>query len=318
MDDVIVTKSISKNFGKVKAVDNVSLNVRKGEIYGFLGLNGAGKTTTIRMLLGMINPSAGEAFINGEKTGAGNHKLLEKIGSLVEIPYAYPELTVTENLAITAKLKGLEGDRALRGIMEKLRLTEYAGRPAGKLSLGNAQRLGIAKAMLGSPEILILDEPANGLDPAGIVEIRELLKSLANDGATIFISSHILNEISRIATRIGIIHKGALIQETDNEKLDQLRRKTLTIRTANPEKAAAVLHKAGYESVLLPGIYLISEDEKAIKHPEKVAEALVKGGCPPSMLKVDEEDLETYFLRLVGAETGAEAVAEPGAEGGAA
>jgi ABC-2 type transport system ATP-binding protein len=302
MNDVIVTKSISKNFGKVKAVDNVSLNVRKGEIYGFLGLNGAGKTTTIRMLLGMISPSSGEALINGERAGAGNYKLLEKIGSLVEIPYAYPELTVTENLALTAKLKGIEGDRALRGIMEKLRLTEYADRPAGKLSLGNAQRLGIAKALLGNPEILMLDEPANGLDPAGIVEIRELLKSLANDGATIFISSHILNEISRIATRIGIIHKGALIQETDNEKLDQLRRKTLTIRTANPEKAVAALSKAGYEAVLLPGIYLISEDKKAIKHPEKVAEVLVKAGCPPSMLKVDEEDLETYFLRLVNPE----------------
>lgn len=308
MDDVIVTKSISKSFGAVKAVDNVSLNVRKGEIYGFLGLNGAGKTTTIRMLLGMISPSSGEAFINGERAGAGNYKLLEKIGSLVEIPYAYPELTVNENLEITAKLRGIEGTRDIRGIIEKLRLTEYADRKAGKLSLGNGQRLGIAKALLGNPEILILDEPANGLDPAGIVEIRELLKSLANNGATIFISSHILNEISRIATRIGIIHKGALIQETDTEKLEQMRRKTLTIRTANPEKAVTALSKAGYESVLLPGVYFISEDEKAIKHPEKVAEVLVKAGCPPSMLKVDEEDLETYFLRLVGAE----------AEGGAA
>jgi ABC-2 type transport system ATP-binding protein len=304
MDDVIVTNSISKNYGKVRAVDNVSLNVRKGEIYGFLGLNGAGKTTTIRMLLGMINPTAGEAFINGERVGPGNYKLLEKIGSLVELPYAYPDLTVIENLEMAGSLRGLEGNRAARGTMEKLRLSEYFDRKASKLSLGNAQRLGIAKALLGSPEILILDEPANGLDPAGIAEIRDLLRKLAlQEGATIFISSHILNEVSKIATRIGIIHKGALIQEMDTEKLQKLRRKTLVIKTADTEKAAAVLHKAGYESTLLPGIYLISEDEKAVEHPEKVAQALVKGGCPPSMLKVDEEDLETYFLRLVGEET---------------
>jgi len=302
MDDAIVTRSISKSFGKVRAVDNVSLNVRKGEIYGFLGLNGAGKTTTIRMLLGMISPSSGEALINGQKAGPGNYKLLEKIGSLVEIPYAYPELTVAENLGIASKLKGLEGDRPVRGIIEKLRLSEYADRKAGQLSLGNAQRLGIAKAMLGSPEILILDEPANGLDPAGIVEIRELLKSLANNGSTIFISSHILNEVSKIATRIGIIHKGALIEETDAAKLELMRKKTLHIRTADPDKAAALLLKAKYETVLLPDNVLMTADEKAVKQPEKIAGLLVRHGCPPSMLKVDEEDLEAYFLRLVGVE----------------
>jgi len=194
-EEVIRTHNLSKHYGKVKAVDGISLNVRKGEIYGFLGLNGAGKTTTIRMLLGMIHPTTGESYLNGEKVNARMHNLWNHVGYLVEIPYSYPQLTVRENLEIVRRLRFLPDSRAVDSVIEKLQLGPYHNRKAKNLSLGNAQRLGLAKALIHNPDILILDEPANGLDPAGIVEIRELLRDLAfNKGVTIFISSHILGE----------------------------------------------------------------------------------------------------------------------------
>ena len=238
MDYIIETNGICKNYGKLKAVDRVSLGVKKGEIYGFLGLNGAGKTTTIRMLLGMINPSEGKAYINGKRVSPAEKKIWEKVGYMVEIPYAYPELTVKENLEMFRKLRFINETDAIEKIMDKLNLKQYKDVKARHLSQGNAQRLGIAKALLHNPEILILDEPSNGLDPAGIVEIRELLISLAlNEGKTIFISSHILAEISKIAGRIGIIHNGKLIKETDALQLDKERLKNLIDSfSANSEK----------------------------------------------------------------------------------
>ena len=230
MNEIIRTDNISKYFGEVKAADNISLSVRKGEIYGFLGLNGAGKTTTIRMLLGMIRPTSGESYLNGEKVDSNSHNLWNSVGYLVEIPYSYPELTVRENLEIVRRLHLLPDSNSVDKVINKLKLEAYQNRKAKNLSLGNAQRLGLAKAIIHNPDILILDEPANGLDPAGIVEIRELLHDLAfNMGVTVFISSHILGEISRIATRVGIIHEGRLIQELDIEQLDQLRKRSLLI-----------------------------------------------------------------------------------------
>jgi ABC-2 type transport system ATP-binding protein len=209
ISEIIRTDNISKHFRDVRAVSDMSLCVRKGEIYGFLGLNGAGKTTTIRMLLGMIRPTSGAAFINGTKVSADNTELWKHIGSLVEIPFSYPELTVRENLEMFRRLRFLQDKKVVDLIIHKLKLGAYADRKAKNLSLGNNQRLGLAKALIHDPEILILDEPANGLDPAGIFEIREMLCDLTvNNGVTIFISSHILSEISRFATRIGIIHEG--------------------------------------------------------------------------------------------------------------
>ena len=179
MNEIIRTDNISKYFGEVKAADNISLSVRKGEIYGFLGLNGAGKTTTIRMLLGMIKPTSGESYLNGEKVDANSHNLWNSVGYLVEIPYSYPELTVRENLEIVRRLRLLPDSNSVDKVIKKLKLEAYQDRKAKNLSLGNAQRLGLAKAIIHNPDILILDEPANGLDPAGIVEIRELLHDLA-------------------------------------------------------------------------------------------------------------------------------------------
>src|SRR4030042_841560 len=200
MDEIIRTENLKKHFGKVMAVDGIDLSIKKGEIYGFLGLNGAGKTTTIRMLLGMIRPTSGVSYIKCKKVNAGNSELWTGVGYLVEMPYSYPDLTVWENLEVVRRLRFIPDHDAVNSIIERLKLGPYRDRIAKNLSLGNAQRLGIAKAMIHDPELLILDEPANGLDPAGIVEIRELLLDLShNQGVTVFMSSHILEEVARLA-----------------------------------------------------------------------------------------------------------------------
>jgi ABC-2 type transport system ATP-binding protein len=302
-DEIIRTSNLSKHYGNIKAVDGISLNVSKGEIYGFLGLNGAGKTTTIRMLLGMIRPTSGESYLMGKRVHAGIHNLWNRVGYLVEIPYSYPELTVRENLEITRRLRFIPDSGAVNSIMEKLKLIPYKDRKAKNLSLGNAQRLGLAKALIHNPEILILDEPANGLDPAGIVEIRELLFDLAhNQGVTIFISSHILGEISRIATRIGIIHEGRLIQEMDANQLHELRKRGLLIDLKDKNEAISLLKNKWLDATITEDGLIEITDENAINHPENVNSHLVKAGFSPSMLKVEEEDLESYFLRIIGSE----------------
>jgi ABC-2 type transport system ATP-binding protein len=300
MQNILETKNLSKRFGPFTAVDDISINVRKGEIYGFLGLNGAGKTTTIRMLLGMIRPTAGACFLGASRVNTDTTALWNRVGYLVEIPYSYPELTVRENLEIVRRLRFLPDRRAIDVVMEKLNLRQYENRPARNLSLGNAQRLGLAKAMIHNPEILILDEPANGLDPAGIVEIRELLLSLARDhGVTVFISSHILGEVSKFATRIGIIHKGRMLQEATTDELVGLRKRRLLVGVADADGARAVLARQGIAAKMAEGGLLETTDAGALDAPEKINGLLVGAGRPPSMLKIDEEDLESYFLRVV-------------------
>lgn len=306
MDDIIKTENISKHYGDVHAVSDISLTVRKSEIYGFLGLNGAGKTTTIRMLLGMIKPTSGAALITGKKVYADNHELWKNIGSLVEIPYSYPDLTVYENLDIIRRLRFISDKSSIDKVVDKLKLGSYKNRKAKNLSLGNAQRLGLAKALIHNPEILILDEPTNGLDPAGIFEIREMLNDLAkNHGVTIFISSHILGEISRFSTRIGIIHEGKLVQETDSGQLDKLCRKRLLISARNTQKAHSILIESGYNVSGTKDDIIEISDEAAVNKPESVATLLVNYGCPPTLLQAKEEDLESYFLRTIGINGGA-------------
>jgi ABC-2 type transport system ATP-binding protein len=307
MSDIIKTENISKQYGDVHAVSDLSLTVRKGEIYGFLGLNGAGKTTTIRMLLGMITPSAGLAFINGKKVHAGNYALWKNVGSLVEIPHSYPNLTVQENLDIIRRLRFISDKNSINKIIKRLHLEAYRDKLARNLSLGNAQRLGLAKALIHNPEILILDEPTNGLDPAGIFEIREMLMDLAtNHGVTIFISSHILGEISRFSTRIGIIHNGILVQEVNTIELDKLCEKRLLIDAADINSARLVLISRGYTLGKLKDGHTEILNEEAIRRPDIVAKLLVEEGFPPTLLKVEEENLESFFLRTIGIKTGSE------------
>jgi len=296
----IETTGLSKSFGDVRAVDGVSLRVRPGEIYGFLGLNGAGKTTTIRMLLGMIRPSAGSASVLGERVGSHGHGPWSRVGHLVENPAAYAELTVSESLELARRLQLVPDEQAASRALDRLGLGPYRNMKAGDLSSGNRQRLGLARALLHGPELLILDEPANGLDPAGVVEVRELIAGLAHqEGVTVFMSSHILTEVDRVATRIGIIHKGRMLEELDAEKLERLRARRLDVRARDLDAARRVLSHAGYAVEALAAADTLSlPDARAIEAPEEVARTLVEAGVPPTHLAIAQENLEEHFLRL--------------------
>jgi len=300
MNSAIETNGLSKTYGPLRAVDSVDLRVGQGEIYGFLGLNGAGKTTTIRALLGMVRPSAGSVKVLGQAVGPNGRGPWRQVGHLVEQPAAYPELTVRENLEIARRLHGISDTSATTGVIERLGLAHDADRRAGALSTGNRQRLGLARALLHGPELLVLDEPANGLDPAGVVEIRELLERLVREqGVTVLMSSHILTEVDRLATRIGIIHRGRLIEELEADQLEALRSRRLEIKTRDLEAAQSVLARAGY-AVTLSDDRLVLKEARAIDAPEELATLLVNAGAPPSRLAVEQENLEEYFLRLTG------------------
>lgn len=308
MKEMIRTVNLTKRYGDKTIVDNVSLSVNKGEIYGFLGLNGAGKTTTIRTLLGMIRPTSGDVYLYGKRVAEGGQELWKRVGYMVEMPYAYPNFSVRDNLMLFARLRGITDQGAIDKVMDKINLTSYAKTKAKDLSLGNAQKLGLAKALIHNPDVLILDEPTNALDPVGIVEIRELLKTLASDhGVTVFISSHILEEISKLASRIGIIHKGNLLQEITTQEFDRIRQKRLYIDACDKGTAAmSRLMEEGYQVHLSENGLLVVADERAVRHPEVIAKLLITEDIPLSLLKVEEEDLESYFLKIVGAKGGKE------------
>jgi ABC-2 type transport system ATP-binding protein len=298
----ISTTNLTKQYGYHLAVNEVSLQAAPGEIYAFLGLNGAGKTTTIRMLLGMVRPTGGTACMLGQPVRASTRELWSQVGYLVETPHAYPELTVRENLEACRRLHQVRDPQAVSRVLERLGLAPYASRPAKALSLGNAQRLGLAKALLHQPQVLLLDEPANGLDPAGVVEVRELLRDLAQQGVTVFMSSHLLSEVARLATRIGIIHEGRLIEEVEAETLEQRRQRWLEVDARDRQAAREALLAAGFtvESSTSGVLRLTSAD--ALAQPDAIARRLIQDGVALTRLSLEEEDLETQFLRLVSAQ----------------
>jgi ABC-2 type transport system ATP-binding protein len=301
----IETENLGKRYHAVRAVEGLSLRVAEGEIYAFLGLNGAGKTTTIRMLLGMIKPTTGAVRVLQMPVRLGSREPWAAVGYMVEDPHAYPELSVRENLEAARRLHPGTPPRAVGEIIEHLGLAAYADRRAGTLSHGNAQRLGLAKSLIHAPRLLILDEPANGLDPAGIVEIRELLLELTRQrGGTVFMSSHILAEVSRLAGRIGILHQGRLLQELNAAELEHNRQRRLLLRARDLEAVCQVLLAAGQPAERLPDGTIELKNAAAVDHPEEINRLPVEAGTPPTHLVVDEEELERYFLRLVGMDGG--------------
>ncbi|MFI9591285.1 ABC transporter ATP-binding protein [Nonomuraea sp. NPDC052265] len=300
---VIEVAGLTKRYTGVVAVDDVSLSVRRGEIYALLGLNGAGKTTLIRMLLGMIAPTAGTVRVLGADVSAGDRSAWARVGYLVEAAAAYPELTVRENLEVVRRLRRLPG--SADDIIERLALTPYANRRARTLSLGNLQRLALARALIHAPDLLILDEPGNALDPAGVAEIRALLADLAQQhGTTVLLSSHLLAEVDHLATRIGILHHGRLLDEHDTGQLDHHRRRHLRLATRDDQAARALLRAHGYRPEPATPTGLLLADPRALAEPEQVATVLVHGGVPPTELHPEEEDLEAFFLRTVAPEEG--------------
>ena len=280
------------------AVDALDLDVRRGEIYGFLGRNGAGKTTTIRMLLGLIRPTGGDVEVLGRRVRPGTTSSFARVGYLVEAATAYPNLTVRENLDIQRRLTRAPRT-AVAEVIELMRLGELADRRARVLSLGNKQRLSLAQALLHRPELLILDEPANALDPAGIVEIRELLLSLASEqGVTVFLSSHILGEIAHLVDRIGIMHEGRLLEEFDRDQLRAEERLYVEVGVSDPTRAATLLAAVGFAHVEQADDQLRVYDAEG-RVPE-MARALVGAGLDITELAAVHEDLERHFLRLTG------------------
>lgn len=296
--EVIQTNSLSKRFGATLAVNNISIHVKQGEIYGFLGLNGAGKTTLIRMLLGMIKPDSGTISLFGKPITSKSQNRND-IGYLVETPYSYPNLSVYENLKVIGKLRHLTDKNAIENIIEKLKLTKYKNTPAQALSLGNQQRLGLAKALIHEPKLLILDEPINGLDPEGIVQVRNLLIELAQKGSTIFLSSHILGEISKLAHRIGIIHEGKLIKELTTDELSNQIIKKILVQTTDNQKALHYLQNSNYSAVQTNTDEIEISSPQAVAHPEHISKLLTECGLPPKQIFLFTEDLEMFFLRTI-------------------
>jgi ABC-type multidrug transport system ATPase subunit len=246
MSDIIITTGLCKQYGKIMRVDDLDLKVPEGVVYGFLGPNGAGKSTTMKMILGLVRPTAGTITVFGKQVGQKNRlDILKKIGSLIESPSNYGHLTGEENLRILCKLKDVP-EKDIDRVLQIVRLENQKGKKVGQYSMGMKQRLGLACALLGSPKLLILDEPTNGLDPAGIQEMRDLIRSLPRQfGMTVMISSHLLSEMDQMADSVGIISNGQLVFQDTLSTLHEKSRHTLALRTLDNEAAAKILGVRG-------------------------------------------------------------------------
>ena len=300
---VIETKNLTKQYGTQKSVANLNIHVRKGRIYGLLGRNGAGKTTTMKMMLGLTPPTSGEITIWGKPLAANEKKLLPRIGSLIESPGFYPNLTATENLRIFAALRGVPHRNAIRDSLELVGLPYQDKKLFSQYSLGMKQRLAIALAVMHDPELLILDEPINGLDPIGIAKVRSFIRDLCNErGKTILISSHILSEIALLADDVGIIDSGTLLEEESLEELEAKSSRHIRFTVSDTAQAARILERSFRENQ-----FIIQDDHNMRLYNldipvGKMVTAFVENGLEVSQAVVSEESLEDYFKRVTGGE----------------
>ena len=281
--------------GRTVALNGLDLSVPEGGVFGFLGPNGAGKTTTIRCLLGLVRPGGGRARLLGASTSSELRRVITRVGSLVEAPAFATRMTGRRNLELLARIDRIGAD-GVRAVLDRVGLADRADDPVRAYSLGMKQRLAIAAALLKDPEVLILDEPANGLDPAGIKEVRELLRDLGAEGRTVFVSSHILSEVQQMADRVAIVARGrTIVSGPVHEVLASGRRSGLLVRIDDPVRASAILHDAGITAALDGDVLRVdvpSEDGA------RVTRALAEQGHYVSELRPDEADLETVFLEL--------------------
>ncbi len=298
MEDNIMFKadSICKNYGSHHVLNDVSFTIRKGEIYGLVGKNGAGKTTIMRIMTGLQQPNSGKIEFGFDR------KRLGSVGSLVEVPSIYANKTARENLEFQYINLGLKIDGSLEEILTFVGLDNTGSKKAGKFSLGMRQRLGIAMAIVGDPEMLILDEPINGLDPQGIIQIRDLINKLNREkDMTVIISSHILSELSKLATSFAFIDKGHIVREATQEEIENAGEKQLLITVNDPQGLASILMGKGYnaEIVTNPGKVTVHGDINIAE----VAVIANEGGFEVTDMHNIETDLEDFFLGLVGGET---------------
>ncbi len=303
IDFVIETTHLTRYFGNLVAVNQVDLQILRGSVYGFLGPNGAGKSTTIRLLLGLIQPDEGEVRLFGQSLHQHRTAILQRVGALVETPSLYPHLTGRENLNVTRHLIGAESAQVER-VLDIVRLAHHANRPVREYSLGMKQRLGLAIALLGEPELLILDEPTNGLDPAGMQEMRTLLQHLAEDRQiTIFLSSHLLAEVEQIATHIGVIHQGRLCFQGTPDDLHAQMEKQVVLGVDQPQHSKAVLQQAGW-TVHDNGGHRLTVAANGQSDAAMINAQLVRQGINVYHLNLQQPTLEDMFMKLINTTQG--------------
>lgn len=300
---IIETRGLTKKYGEQTSVSKLSLHVRKGRIYGLLGRNGAGKTTTMRMLLGLTEPTSGDVKIFGKPLRGNEKKILPRIGSLIESPGFYPNLTGTENLRIFADLRGLKGLKYIKNAMELVNLPYKDKKLFSQYSLGMKQRLAIALAVMHNPELLILDEPINGLDPIGIAEVRDFIRNLCDaTGKTILISSHILSEISLLADDIGIIDHGVLLEEESLEELEKKNGKYFRFTVSNAAAASGLLQdRMGIRNMEIDSSTKLTVRDSRLDAGTAVR-LFVDEGLTVSDAHLYEDTLEDYFKKVTGGE----------------
>ncbi len=293
---IIKVNHISKHFGNLKAVDDLSFEVKQGEVFGFLGQNGSGKSTTIRMLLSLIHPTSGHIELFGMPLERNRNEILEKVGAIIERPDLYPYLSAKEHLHLFAKVRKQKiAGSAIEGTLDKVGLLDRASDKVQTFSLGMKQRLGIAIALVHNPQLIILDEPTNGLDPQGIADIRNLIQKLSKEeGKTVLVSSHLLSEIEQVATQILIIHKGKKMVEGATKDLLDPEKKIVQIKSLDDAKCMQVLLAGSFSNYILPrkeGVFL----KLPTYEIPLLSESLIKAGVPIIGIET-KNSLEDYFL----------------------
>lgn len=301
MDYALTTQGLTKTYAQTKALNGLTMHVPKGAIYGFVGKNGAGKTTLIRLVCGLQAPTAGDYTLYGvPHTAPEIHRARRRMGAVVETPSVYLDLTAADNLKLQHRLLGLPSEEGIPALLRLVGLEDTGKKKARHFSLGMRQRLGIAVALCGDPDFLILDEPINGLDPQGIIEMRELILRLNREHQiTVLISSHILDELARLATHYGFLDRGAMVQEISAQALEAACRKCTRLTVTNPAALCQVLDRQGIE-------YRLVEEGVADVYGEGNLTQLIldlsQAGCQVTGIHQRDESLESYYMNLVGGE----------------
>lgn len=302
MRDVIIeTKNLCKQYKDMAALVNVNLKVNKGDIYGLIGQNGAGKTTLLRIITALCAPTRGEVLLFGSQQGKAYISSLKRVGAVIETPALYPAMTAHENLEIQRRQKGIPDDNCIHRVLELAGLPDTKKKKAKDFSLGMRQRLGIAIALIGDPELLILDEPTNGLDPMGIIAMREMILQINRERkTTIIISSHILSELQQLATQYGILHKGKMVEQLSAKELNEKCGTYLSIRVDDTNLAVTTLERVlidGNFEVMPDGLIKLYNHLGDIKY---ISKALTQAGSVILQFVKAEDTLESYYARLIG------------------
>jgi len=299
---VLRTRNLTKRYGGVAAVDNVCMTIEKGDIFGLVGQNGAGKTTLMRLVTSLAKPDSGEIELFGSSSPAGLSAARTRLGCIIEMPALYPNLTSAQNLEYYRILRGIPDKGVVQRSLELVNLADTGKKKFRDFSLGMKQRLGLALSILSSPDFIILDEPINGLDPMGIIEMRDMMKRLNEQGITLLISSHILSELSQVATRYGIIHHGRLVREVTQEQLREECKRALAVTVDDTAKAAAILETAlnirDYKQVGANELRVY----EYLDNPAEITFKLSGGGIRVASLREVGDSLEDFYTKIVGGE----------------